>query len=83
MTGTQAIAPRDRITFDPTPIIRAMTIKDLSLVQVAALVGNKCSGNAVWLITNAKTTRPKHLHAICKVLGVKVKDCYPLPENAK
>ena len=67
--------------FDPTPVIRAMAIKGYKLETLAAKAG--CSINAIWKITNNKATRPKYLHKVCKVLGVAVEDCYPLPETAK
>ena len=67
--------------FDPTPINRAMAIKGYKLVSLAKKVG--CSVNAVWSITNAKSNRPKYLKEVCKVLGVKVEDCYPLPTAAR
>jgi len=67
------------VVFDPMPIRRSMAMKNLTLREVACRIG--CSIGAVWRITTAKTTRPKHLHDVCKLLGVKVEDCYPLSET--
>jgi len=69
------------LTFDPAPVVRAMAIKGYTLDDVARRVGKKCSRNAVWRITNAKGPRPAYLHEVCKLLGVKIEDCYPLPET--
>jgi len=69
------------LTFDPSPVVRAMAIYNLTLDQLAARVGGRCTRQAIWRITNAKGPRPAYLHEVCKLLGVKIEDCYPLPET--
>lgn len=81
MTIRQVENKQGTLRYDPSPVVRAMAIRGLTLQGVCDLVGGACSINAVWRITNGKVTRPGHLHAVCKVLGVKVADCYPLPED--
>jgi DNA-binding Xre family transcriptional regulator len=66
--------------FDPAPVIRAMAIQGYIIETLAAKAG--CSKNAIWKITNAKSARPRHLHAVCKILGVSVEACYPIEEGA-
>ena len=74
---------RAEIAFDARPIIRAMAIQCLTLKALAKKIGGTCSVNAIWRITNGKATRPAHLQAACKVLKVRIEDCYPLPESAE
>ena len=68
------------VKFNPTPLRNAMVVKSITIEQLVVLTGFKRGTLAT--VLSGRCNKSKTIPLLCKVLGVRQKDCYKQVEDA-